>query len=316
MKVENTIGKGTEAERQECVKECVNNREILRWLLITLIRAERVGRNQIENLTMAYTNGIKVWMSISLSFYGYYGGPKESLWTPFSSLPLVRRVSFQKQILLFFFLQLIFSLFIYKILLSTGWLLMDELSKALSPFYPSSGGMNLGSSGQPPLPSPDGELWKMMVPAGAETTASPQPPISSGSDSWIDRLFSSQANTSASAAEAEKVVIPSPEISQGELLGDSPKEPAPPSTGVHFPSYAEIERELDDFLSAFSKIRARSDFVITVSEKLDLLHASPEKLEKLHQLMQEISQSQQKKPGSAGKAADLLHKRILAWENE
>lgn len=30
---------------------------------------------------------------------------------------------------------------------------MDELSKALYPFYPVSGGMNLGSSGQPPLPS-------------------------------------------------------------------------------------------------------------------------------------------------------------------
>lgn len=30
---------------------------------------------------------------------------------------------------------------------------MDELSKALYQFYPASGGMNLGSSGQPPLPS-------------------------------------------------------------------------------------------------------------------------------------------------------------------
>lgn len=91
MKVD--IGKGTEAERQECVKECVNNRDILRWLLITLIRAERIGRKKIENLTMAYTNGIKVWMSISLYFYGYYGGPKESLWTPFSSLPLLSNLS-------------------------------------------------------------------------------------------------------------------------------------------------------------------------------------------------------------------------------
>lgn len=265
-------------------------------------------------MTMAYTKGRKVWMSIYLFIFCYYGGPKEYLWTQFSSLPLVRRVSFQKQILSFLFLKLLFSLLIYKIQLSTGLLLMDELSKALYPFYPSSGGMNLGSSGQPPLPSPDGELWNMMVPAGAATTASPQPPISSGSDSWIDRP--SQANTSSAAAEAEKFVIPSPEISQGELLGDSPNPPAPPSTGVHFPAYAEIERELDDFLSAFTKIRARSDFLITVSEKLDLLHASPEKLEKLHQLMQEISQSQQNKPGSARKAADLLHKRILAWENE
>lgn len=30
---------------------------------------------------------------------------------------------------------------------------MDELSKALYQFYPASGEMNLGSSGQPPLPS-------------------------------------------------------------------------------------------------------------------------------------------------------------------
>jgi len=45
-----------------------------------------------------------------------------------------------------------FYLFIYKIILWLGLLLMDELSRALAPFYPSSGGV--GSSGQPPLPSP------------------------------------------------------------------------------------------------------------------------------------------------------------------
>lgn len=47
----------------------------------------------------------------------------------------------------------LFFLYLYKILLSTGLLLMDELSKALYQFYPASGEMNLGSSGQPPLPS-------------------------------------------------------------------------------------------------------------------------------------------------------------------
>ncbi|KAM7460729.1 hypothetical protein LguiB_035937 [Lonicera macranthoides] len=98
---------------------------------------------------MAYTTGIKVWMNISLSLYG---GRNESLWTRFSSLPLVRRVSFQNQILLFGLFHLFFSLFIYKSILWLGLLLMDELSHALTPLYPSSGGV--GSSGQPPLPSP------------------------------------------------------------------------------------------------------------------------------------------------------------------
>lgn len=119
--------------------------------------------------------------------------------------------------------------------------------------------------------------------------------------------------------EAEKVVIPSPEISQGELLGDSPNPQAPTYTstggGTHFPSAEEIKGELSDFLSSFCKIQVRSDFLMNVKDKLDLLHAPPEKLEKLHQLMQEISQSQQKKPASGRKAADLLLKRIRAWEN-
>jgi len=61
----------------------------------------RLFRNEMRCLgveIMDYTNGIKVWMSISLSLCG---GHNSSLWTRFSSLPLVRRVSFQKQILLF-----------------------------------------------------------------------------------------------------------------------------------------------------------------------------------------------------------------------
>ena len=50
------------------------------------------------------------------------------------------------------------------------------------------------------------------------------PSIESGGSSTFSNWFGLQtgASSSASAAEAEKVGIPSPEISQGELLGDSP----------------------------------------------------------------------------------------------
>lgn len=89
--------------------------------------------------------------------------------------------------------------------------------------------------------------------------SSPVPSISSGGSSKFSEWFGLQtgASSSASAAEAEKEVIPSPEISKGELLGDSPNPQAPTSTstgvGTHFPSAEEIRRELGDFLSSFSK---------------------------------------------------------------
>lgn len=53
-----------------------------------------IWRNGLELEIVAYTN---VWMKISHCF----GGPKQYLWTQFRSLPLVRGLSFQKQILMY-----------------------------------------------------------------------------------------------------------------------------------------------------------------------------------------------------------------------
>ena len=84
--------------------------------------------------------------------------------------------------------------------------------------------------------------------------SSPVPSISSGGSSEFSEWFGLKtgASSSASAAEAEKVGIPSPEISQGELLGDSSNPQAATSTstggGTHFPSTQEIQKELGYFL--------------------------------------------------------------------
>ncbi|KAK9081398.1 hypothetical protein Sjap_026685 [Stephania japonica] len=114
------------------------------------------------------------------------------------------------------------------------------------------------------------------------SASSPVPSISSGGSSDFSEWFGTkaEASSSASAAEAEKVGIPSPEIRQVELLGYSSNPQAATSTGggTHFPSTLEIEKELGRFLSSFAKIQACSDFVLNVQDQLDLRHAYPEKL--------------------------------------
>lgn len=55
----------------------------------------KIWRNGLER--MACTNGIKVWIQISHDFGQQY------LWTQFRSLPLVRGLSFQKQIIMYCF---------------------------------------------------------------------------------------------------------------------------------------------------------------------------------------------------------------------
>ncbi|KAK4337512.1 hypothetical protein RND71_043839 [Anisodus tanguticus] len=103
------------------------------------------GVFRFPGLVLSHSKPYLILVSISLSLYG---GENHFLWTRFSSLPS------QKKSLLFGLFHLFFALCFFKSLLWLGLLLMDELSKALFPFYPSSMGMHVGSSGQPPLPSP------------------------------------------------------------------------------------------------------------------------------------------------------------------
>lgn len=77
-----------------------------------------------------------------------------TLYRFFSSLPFVKNMPKRVQILLFIIAKLISVLVLSRVALSFGYILMEDLHRAVAQFYPStSGGMNLGSSGQPPLPS-------------------------------------------------------------------------------------------------------------------------------------------------------------------
>ena len=184
--------------------------------------------------------------------------------------------------------------------------LRDELLYWLTSFMEGSplyvGGEAGPSSPKLPLPEASG------VPSS----------VSSGGSSTFSEWFGNSptgASSSAPAAEGEK--FPSPEISQ-EGESSNPKATASTSIGggTHFPSAKEIGDQLEPFFSGFSKIRARSDFVLNVQDALNLSHASPAKMEKIHQLMLEISQREQSRPTSGRKAADLLLALIRAWEKE
>lgn len=72
-----------------------------------------------------------------------------------SSLPFVKGMPKREQIFWFNIAKLVSVLVLSKLSFALGYVFMDELQRAVDQFIPSaSGGMNLGSSGQPPLPSP------------------------------------------------------------------------------------------------------------------------------------------------------------------
>lgn len=151
-------------------------------------------------------------------------------------------------------------------------------------------------------------MVKMMAPSGASGSGSGEG--SGWAGSWIDRWLN---NASSLPSAAEPVVIPSPAISQGELMGESSNPQAATSTGGGI-ALSDIQREISDFLSSFSRIGARSDFLLNVQDQLGLRHASPQKLCQIRHLMHSISENHQ--PTSGRKAADLLLKGIRAWENQ
>lgn len=74
------------------------------------------------------------------------------LWSFFSSLPLVRRVSFPKGFLLYFGFKMLFYFLVFGLVS----LFMDQLWQAVSQFYPASGGIGGGFN---PPPSPSDNSW-------------------------------------------------------------------------------------------------------------------------------------------------------------
>lgn len=88
----------------------------------------------------------------------------------FTCLPIVRRLSVAQRTILWYFLLSILSIIVSKVLLSLGYLWMDELQQAVSQFLPPSGGLT-GGFNQPP----DSTLPIYISDEGEEQPAKPSP---------------------------------------------------------------------------------------------------------------------------------------------
>lgn len=78
-------------------------------------------------------------------------------------LPVIRRLPFSIQICIYVVVQLLFLFIIAHISRSVFRLLMDELSRAVAQFYPTSAGMNGGFSAPPTPPGHSGFLGLLDV---------------------------------------------------------------------------------------------------------------------------------------------------------
>ena len=94
---------------------------------------------------------------LCLNFFVVYLCYDTRLLLCFSSLPLVKKVPKRVQILLFRIAKVIGVLVLSKVAFALGYLLMDDLSRAVAQFYPSSSGG--GGSSTPPGPSGDSSFF-------------------------------------------------------------------------------------------------------------------------------------------------------------
>ncbi|YP_717164.1 hypothetical protein BrnapMp067 (mitochondrion) [Brassica napus] len=83
----------------------------------------------------------------------------ETFFTYFSSFPIIRKLSMKWQFLWFSIFKFIFSIIMIKLLFSVGYLCFDDLTRAISQFYPPiSGFMGGGNTPMPPTNPFDGFL--------------------------------------------------------------------------------------------------------------------------------------------------------------
>ncbi|YP_008992381.1 hypothetical protein Salmi_Mp115 (mitochondrion) [Salvia miltiorrhiza] len=92
---------------------------------------------------------MKFYFSFTNAYFFLLLGGSYSI---FTSLPLVRDMPKESQIILYILTRFLFLFVIYKQLVDLGYAFMNELQQAVAPFLQPSGGIG-GSSGQPPLPS-------------------------------------------------------------------------------------------------------------------------------------------------------------------
>lgn len=133
---------------------------------------------------------------------------------------------------------------------------------------------------------------------------------STWSGSWIGRWFNREGAPNEGGHEATSQPT-------GVMEQAGPSRIAPPgasSTGLGpqpaaFPTKEEVESKVDPWLSSFSHIKARADFVMRIKDELDLRHASPETLGEIVELMDDIS-NDPNRPSSGREAAKLLMKKL------
>lgn len=88
----------------------------------------------------------------------------------FGSFKLVKNVPKRVKIHLFIFGRMLGLLVLSKTFFSIGYLLMDELQRAVAQFYyPTSGGINEGGFSQPPTPTPPPENSGLGLIPGAKS---------------------------------------------------------------------------------------------------------------------------------------------------
>lgn len=102
----------------------------------------------------------------------------------FCSLPLVKNVPKRVQILFFRIARGVCVLLVSKVAFALGYVLMEDLSHALSQFYPSSSGGMSGGPSTPPVPSGDSSL----VPINENNEDQPGPSASSKQKNHIADL--------------------------------------------------------------------------------------------------------------------------------
>ena len=106
------------------------------------------------------------------------------------------------------------------------------------------------------------------------------------------------ANTSLGAQEARPA---------GEDGGSA--NAAPPTSD-------QVKESLRAFLNQFRKRKVNDSFLNNAARDLDLERATPEKLQKLLSIMEELSNDSRRRPKSGQNAAAQLYMDIIDWEKQ
>lgn len=195
---------------------------------------------------------------ISLSFF--LSG-NTNLFSFFSSLPLVRKVSFPIRILFYILMKVIFFFMISSVFFPLVHLFMDELQKAVAQFYPSSSGGMYGASSTPPGPS-DNSL--ILASSSADGLGREQ---EVGSGPAHPQLPSSSFHHHPGPSEGPSYIG---SLERSEVIGNAQTPPSPTSGGE---SLSEIYTRLlfnykKDNLPQLSYFHEQAQAIFDIKRKI------------------------------------------------